>query len=309
MQTDLTDGIQGGTWRMTVAMGLSGTIGLLVLTSGQSAWTVAWFRCLIGALALLGWLTVRGDWKPVTRAAYGWLLLGAVALVANWVLLFSSYSKSGIAVATVVYHVQPFFLIFLAALMQREHPDWKKMPWLILALVGVGLSTGVQWGKPLSMDQTIGVGMALSAAFLYAVATLATKKISGVSASQIAGLQLLLGAGLLAPWIQFSVESFTPTTWVMLFTMGLVHTGLMYNLMYTAFQSLSAERIAVLSYIYPLVAIIVDLVVFHLVLEGTQVLGMLLILSAIVAHQRGWEFSLPQRKCGLHISRVRRSPK
>lgn len=301
MQTYRAERPQGGAWRMGVAMGLSGTIGLLVLSSGQSAWTVVWFRCLIGALALLGWLTLKGGWKPMTRAAVGWLLLGAVALIANWALLFSSFSRSGIAVATVVYHVQPFFLIFLSALMQREFPDLQKMPWLLLALAGVGLTAGVQWGESLGVDQMIGAAMALAAAFLYAVATAASRKISGIAAAQIAGLQLLLGACLLAPWVQFNADEFTLKTWAALITLGLVHTGLMYNLMYTAFQRLSAERIAVLSYIYPLVAIAVDLVVFHLVLQVTQVLGMLLILLAIVAHQRGWKISLPLRKPNREI--------
>jgi drug/metabolite transporter (DMT)-like permease len=280
---------------MALAMALSGTIGLLVLASGQSAWTVVWFRCLIGAVALLTWLSVQRGWKPMNRTALAWLLAGAAALIVNWLLLFSSYRLSGIAISTVVYHVQPFFLILLAAVVQREAPDWRKMPWLVLALLGVALTAGLQWGGAVQADLFKGVALALAAALLYAVATLATRKLSGIAPAQIAGLQLLLGAGLLAPWADFSANSFTVATWASLLTLGLVHTGLMYNLMYAAFQRLSAERIAALSFIYPLVAIVVDLLVFHLVLGGTQVLGMGLILLAIVAHQRNWAFPWPPR--------------
>ena len=279
---------------MALAMALSGTIGLLVLASGQSAWTVVWFRCLIGAAALLTWLSLRRGWKPMNRRALAWLLIGATALIGNWLFLFSSYRLSGIAISTVVYHVQPFFLILLAAVVQREAPDWHKMPWLVLALLGVALTAGLQWGGAVQADMLQGVALALAAALLYAVATLATRKLSGITPAQIAGLQLLLGAGLLAPWADFSASSFTATTWVSLLTLGLVHTGLMYNLMYAAFQRLSAERIAALSFIYPLVAIVVDLLAFHLVLGGTQVLGMGLILLAIVGHQRNWTFPWPR---------------
>jgi drug/metabolite transporter (DMT)-like permease len=284
----------GGAWRMALAMALSGTIGLLVIASGQTVWSVVWFRCLIGAAVLLTWLSVQRGWKPMNRRALAWLLAGAVALIANWLLLFTSFSLSGIAISTVVYHVQPFFLILLAALMLGEATQWHKMPWLVLALLGVALTTGLQWGGAVQADMLLGVAMALAAALLYAVATLATRKLSGIAPAQIAGLQLLLGASLLAPWADFSISTFTPTTWAALLTLGLVHTGLMYNLMYTAFQRLSAQRIAALSFIYPLVAIAVDLLVFDLVLQGAQLLGMGLILLAIVAHQRDWQIPWPR---------------
>lgn len=280
----------GGGWRMAMAMALSGTIGLLVLVSGQSAWNVVWFRCLLGAAALLGWLSLQRGWKPLNRAALAWLLVGAAALIVNWLFLFTSYRLSGIAISTVVYHVQPFFLILLAALAQREAPQWHKMPWLVLALLGVALCAGLKWEGPNHADTFKGVALALAAAMLYALATLATRKLTGIAPAQIAGLQLLAGAVLFAPFVDFSLSGFTPTTWAALLTLGLVHTGLMYNLMYAAFQRLSAERIDVLSFIYPLVAIAVDLLVFQLVLRGTQVLGMGLILLAIVAHQRDWAF-------------------
>lgn len=35
-------------------------------------------------------------------------VLGGVALVANWVLLFEAYSHASIAVATVTYHIARF---------------------------------------------------------------------------------------------------------------------------------------------------------------------------------------------------------
>ncbi len=222
--------------------------------------------------------------------AVAWLLVGAMALIMNWLLLFSSYRLSGIAVSTVVYHVQPFFLILLATLVQGEPLQRHKIPWLVLALLGVALTAGVQWGGHLKEGMLQGVAMALVAAFLYSVATLTTRKLRGIAPAQIAGLQLLLGVPLLAPWTDFSIASFTPTTWASLLTLGVVHTGLMYNLMYAAFQRLSAQRIAALSFIYPLVAIAVDILVFHVVFGGAQVLGIGLILLAIAAHQRDWPF-------------------
>jgi drug/metabolite transporter (DMT)-like permease len=275
---------------MVTAMSLSGTIGLFVLASGQPALTVVFFRCLIGGLALLGWLVWTGGWQRLDRRATGWLLVGGAALILNWICLFSAYRMSSISVATVVYHVQPFFLILLAALVQKERPAWHRLVWLALALIGVGLTAGLDpRGGHGSM--LAGVALALLAALLYAVATLATRKLSSVPAAQIAGAQLMLGVTVLAPFADFSTIWQGWHAWSSLLVLGLVHTGLMYNLMYAAFQRLSAGMIASLSFIYPLVAIVADVAVFHTALGAAQLAGILLILLAVVANQRGWDFT------------------
>lgn len=237
----------GGQWRMIVAMVLSGTIGLMVLTSGQSPLTAVFFRCLIGAVALLGWLAWRGGWKALDRRAVFWIVLGAGALVLNWLCLFWSFNLSGIAIATVVYHVQPFFLIVLVAVGQRELPSWRKMPLLVLAFIGVALIADIDFSAP-QQSLIDGILLALAAAFLYAIATLATRKLAQFTPAQIAGLQLAMGALVLAPMTNFSIASFSGQAWACLLTLGLVHTGLMYNLMYAAFQRLRTETIATLSY-------------------------------------------------------------
>lgn len=282
--------MNGGIWRMVVAMGLSGTIGWFVLMSGQSAQTVVFLRCLIGGVALLGWLSWQAAWQRLTSAAIGWLLLGAAALILNWLCLFSAYRASSISVATVVYHVQSFFLILLAALAQKELPNRSKLSWLLLAFLGVALASGFSFGAVRSV-MPAGVLLAVAAAFLYAVATLATRKLVGVPPAQIAGLQLILGAAVLAPLANFSLAALAWQSWSSLLMLGLVHTGLMYNLMYAAFQRLPADMIASLSFIYPIVAIVVDVAFFHTMLGSTQMLGMLLILFAVVANQRAWDLS------------------
>jgi drug/metabolite transporter (DMT)-like permease len=277
----------GGIWGMSIAMGLSGTIGLFVVMSGQPALTVVFFRCLIGAMVLLGWLYWQSAWQAISRRAVTWLLLGAIALIANWLCLFSAYRLSSISVATLVYHVQPFFLLLLTALVQKESLDWRKLPWLISAFVGVAMISGINFFG----EQTqilMGVLLAVTAAFLYAVATLATRKLSGIPPAQIAGCQLLLGTVLLAPMTDFSHLTIEFKSWSSLLILGLVHTGLMYNLMYAAFQRLPANTIATLSFIYPLVAILVDLVFFDATLSTVQVVGILIILFSVIANQRGW---------------------
>ncbi len=275
----------GGTWRMVTAMALSGTIGAFVALSGQAPLDVVFFRCLIGATALLGWLWWRGSWIGPDRRALAWMSVGAAALIGNWFCLFSAFALCGISVATVVYHVQPFILVLLAALTARQAPDWRQVPFLILAFAGVGLTTGID-GDALVDGMLMGVLLALAAAFLYALATLATRELKAYPAAQIAGLQLLLGVVVLAPIVDVPSATLPPQAWVSLLAIGLVHTGLVYNLMYGAFQRLRPQHIANLSFIYPAVAVATDVLLFDTTLTAPQWLGMALILASVVANQR-----------------------
>lgn len=275
----------GGTWRMVAAMGISGTIGIFVLGSGQSPLTVVFFRCLIGAAALLGWLAHTGGWRRPDRQALAWIALGAAALIGNWLCLFASFALAGISVPTVVYQVQPFILVLLAALLQGEPLERRKLPWLLLAFAGVAFTTGIDTGSS-HAGLAAGVLLALGAAFLYALATLATRKLGAYAPAQIAGLQLLMGVLVLAPLASFDPHSVRLGGWASLLVVGLVHTGLVYNLMYGAFQRLRAEAIASLSFIYPVVAMLADYLVFDTVLGPWQWAGVGMILVSLAGSQR-----------------------
>lgn len=276
----------GGSWRMVLAMLLSGTIGLLVVESGLPVMLVVWLRCLLGALGLAAWVAYSRQWLRPTRAEVGWLALGGLALVLNWVCLFTAYGHSSIAVATVVYHVQPFILLLLAAMLGQEAMPVRKLPWLLLALVGVALSSGLLEGGHAA--SWAGVLLALAAASLYAVATLATQRLKRLFAAQIAMLQMVMGVlALVVPaWQLAASAQFSAKAWGAVAVLGLVHTALMYTLMYAAFQRLSAQAIAGLSFIYPVVAVLVDLLWFGHKPDLLQGLGMVLILGAVWAYRR-----------------------
>ncbi len=275
-------------WQMAGAMGLAGTIGLVVLGSGAAPLTVVLWRCLIGGATLLAWVAWRGQWRAPGRGALLLTLLGAATLVGNWLCLFTAYRLSSVSVATLVYHVQPFFLVLLAALLQRQMPRWGQLGWLGLAFVGVGLTSGIDL-RTASPDMLAGAGLALLAALLYGVTTLVTRKLAAFTPAQVAGMQLLAGAVVLAPLAGWEVANWS--TLASLLTLGLVHTALMYALMYAAFQRLPTDTIANLSFIYPLVAIVIDLLVFDIALDRLQLLGMATILFAVLANQGAWRWS------------------
>ncbi|NNN30895.1 EamA family transporter [Streptomyces sp. S3(2020)] len=274
-----------GIAQLTTAMVLSGTLGVFVVESGASPFNVVFFRVLFGALALGGYILARGWFRErglgFTPRTLGLAVLGGVFIVFNWVLLFESYENTSISVATVVYHTQPFYVVLLGALFFRERLSAAKAGWIALAFAGLILVSGVTPGDFTSGGTyLLGVGQALLAALLYGLSTVVTKRITGVRPHLIALVQVVVGIPLLLPFADFGAMAGTGADWGWLVGLGFIHTGVMYVLMYAAYAQLPLSKIAVLAFLYPAVAMVMDWAVYGHHIGLVQALGVPLIVLA-----------------------------
>ncbi|MBN3755824.1 DMT family transporter [Paraburkholderia sp. Tr-20389] len=293
--------VRRGAFEMTLAMLMSGTIGWLVVSSQQSALNVAFFRCLFGGATLLLICAARGllkrklfSWKMVALAT-----LGSAAIVANWVLLFAAYSRASISMATTVYSTQPFMLVALGALVFRERVTASTVVWLLIAFVGLVFVVKVEPAVLAVPGQYLqGVAYAVGAAFLYAVSSIITKHLKNTPPHLIALITVTTGVVVLAPFVQYDALPSTATHWLQLVTLGVVNTGIMYVLLYGAIQKLPTAMTGALSFIYPVVAIVVDRVAFGQKLAWIQVLGAVLILLAAAGVNLGWRI-VPARRYSI----------
>ncbi|HWW99592.1 DMT family transporter [Collimonas sp.] len=285
-----------GTLEMTAAMVISGTIGWFVVVSGQPVLDVVFWRCVFGAATLLAVCAALG----LLRGAFNWRLLalaalGGVAIVLNWLLLFVSYSRATIAISTAVYNTQPFMLVALGAVFFSERLTVAKLTWLALAFIGMLL---IVQGKPEGggggSNYFAGIVMALGAAFCYAVAAIITKKLAGTPPHLIALIQVCVGILMLAPFAHWSALPSGAHAWSILLTVGVVHTGLMYILLYGAIQKLPTHLTGSLSFIYPIVAILVDYLAFGHRLQLSQLFGAAAILTAAAGMNLGWSLWKPK---------------
>ena len=285
--------IRRGSLEMTAAMLISGTIGWFVLVSGQSVQDVVFWRCVFGAITLMVVCASMGFLRPglLSWTTFAWAVLSGVAIVGNWVFLFAAYSRASIGISTAVYNTQPFMLVLLGAIFLGERITLDKMTWLSVAFIGM-LAITQQHGAPIyggGDAYLFGIALALAAALLYAVAALLVKRLTGTPPHLIALIQVCTGVLLLAPFAQASELQTQPMgAWLSLLTMGIVHTGLMYVLLYGAIQKLPTAITGALSFIYPIVAILVDWFAFGHRLHWMQWMGVGAILLAAAAMQQGW---------------------
>jgi drug/metabolite transporter (DMT)-like permease len=293
-----TNEVRRGAAEMSVAMLMSGTIGWLVVSSQQSPFNVVFFRCVFGGATLLLVCAALG---LLRRRLFSWRMLGLAALggaaiVINWVLLFAAYSRASISMATAVYNTQPFMLVALGALVFHERITASTVAWLLVAFVGLVFVVRVEPAVLAVPGQYLeGIAYAVGAAAMYAVSSIITKHLKGTPPHLIALIQVGLGVLMLAPFVRLDALPTTGAHWLELVTLGVVNTGIMYVLLYGAIQKLPTAMTGALSFIYPVVAIIVDRVAFGQKLAWVQVLGAVLILLAAAGVNLGWRL-VPQRR-------------
>ena len=291
--------IHKGVWQMGLAMLISGSIGAFVLLSGLPVTDVVFWRCAIGAVTLFAFIRFsKKPFRALTRATLALAVIGGVGLVVNWLLLFAAYTRISIGLSTVVYNTQPFMLVMMGIFL-GERVSLVKWGWLILAFAGVVILLSSELHGEHGEGWLAGIGLAMGAAFFYALTAIIARRLKSVAPQHIAFIQVVTGVIMLLPFVNRPAFS-ADFPWSMLLTLGVVHTGIMYQLLYSAIQKLPTPITGSLSFIYPVVAIIVDTVVFGHSLNITQLAGGALILFAAAGNNLGWGEKKP-RECGVGI--------
>lgn len=265
--------------RLAAAGAILGTLGVFVLEAGLDSVSVVFWRCLIGAVAMAAIGAATGAFARLpNRRELGLAALTGVLMVGNWLLFFEAIRLSGIADATIAFHVQPVLVLLFAALFFGARLRARDLGWSLLAFAGLGLAIGVTGG--VRDGYLLGVGAAVSGAVLYAWVTLIARSLGGMNPYLLTLVQCLVGALLLALANPLGPQSIAVGQWGWLIGLGIIHTGLVYVLIYGALPRLAPGTIAVLLYVYPASAIIVDFIVYGRLIGPIQAFGLLLILIA-----------------------------
>ncbi|WGD29865.1 DMT family transporter [Ancylobacter sp. WKF20] len=275
-------------------MAIIGTVGAFATEAGLDPITTVFWRCAFGAAFLGIWCLWRGDLPDrslsFTRLAIA--ALGGVCMVLSWTAFFAGFAMTSIATTTIVYHIQPFFVVLIGVLFLKERITLDQILWMAGAFGGVVLASGfVVSPAPISQTWALGIGLTLGAALLYAIATILAKGL-GEQRPEITTLcQTVVGIVLLAPFADL-VRPVSLSSWGWLAGIGVLHTGIAYVLMYSAYPRLTTPVIGVLTFIYPLVAIVIDWAIYDHPLGVAQAAGMILIALGTLGVRLGWRLPI-----------------
>lgn len=268
-----------------------GTIGIFVRWIGLPASVIALVRGAVGAAFLL--LLARFRHAPIDRAAlrrrWQLLLLSAAMMSFNWITLFEAYRYTTVATATLCYYMAPIFVTLISPVLLKERLTARKLLCVFLALAGMVFVSGVpQSGLP-GPSEAKGILLALCSAALYAGVILINKYLAGVPAYDRTLLQLACAAAVMIPYIllteDLSAMSVTPLGAVLLLIVAVFHTGWCYALYFGSMTVLSAQTVALFSYIDPIVAILLSALLLREPLGWSGILGAALVLGSTLVSE------------------------
>lgn len=271
---------------LLLSVAIFGTIGLLRRNLPISSGFLALTRAVIGAAFLLSLVLLRKQ-KPdlATIRKNGLLLaLSGAALGFNWIFLFEAYNHTSVAAATVCYYLAPILVILLSPVLFQEKLKGRQKICAAAALAGlVAVSGLLDTGFP-GWEELRGVSFALAAAGLYACVMICNKKIAGIGPYEKTISQLSLAAAVMLPYVllteNLSQIQLPPNALFLLMAAGIVHTGIAYWLYFGSMGALKAHTVALYSYLDPILAILLSLLVLKEPMTPTAAIGSVLVLGS-----------------------------
>lgn len=277
---------------MSLSMLIFGTISLFVRHIPLTSAEVALFRAVIALACIL--LAEGAMKKPLPLKSMGrdalLLFLSGAAMGFNWIFLFEAYRYTTVSVATLSYYFAPVIVMAACPLLFGERMTKKQLVCSIGATLGLVLVIN-PGGLNEGADPLKGVLFGLAAAVLYATVILMNKRITRVSGIDRTALQFGAAACALLPYLLlttgFDFSGMDAPGWSLLLAVGLIHSALAYVLYFTSLRSLPGQEAALLSYIDPLTAVVISLVVLAEPVAPLQLFGGAMILAFTLANELG----------------------
>ena len=272
------------------AMVIVGTIGIFRRNISLSSAALAFSRGILGSLSLGAFVKVRGQkiFHGMERKKLFLLILNGAIIGVNWIFLFEAYRFTTVAVATLCYYLQPTLLILVSPIFFKEKLTGKKLFYALIAFLGMVLVSGVLGGG--DTGSLKGVAFGLAAAVLYNMAVVINKITLGVDPYEKTIIQLASAGIVLIPYIlmteDISAVQLDTITIILVLIVGIIHTGLVYFFYFGSMEHMSAQAVAVFSYIDPVVAVIASWAFLGEPLTVPVIIGAVLIIGSAFLSER-----------------------
>ena len=278
---------------MAAAMLIFGTLAPFVRNINVSSGELALYRAVMAAVLVGGFLLITKQKLPLgsIKKELILLLLSGGAMGINWILLFEAYKYTTVSVATLSYYFATVIVMVVCPILFKERLTGKQLICFVMSTAGLVLITGTAGGGSRDL---VGIAFGLGAAVFYATVMLLNKFIKGVTGLHRTLIQFIAAIIVILPYViltsGFSLGRLNNIGWISLLVVGIIHTGITYCMYFSSIKELPGHKVAILSYIDPLVAVLVSVIWLHEDMTIPQIIGGLLILGFTL-----WS-ELPQRK-------------
>jgi len=268
---------------LSISMAIFGTLGIFTRNIAVSSGELALYRAVLAAMLIAVYLIgtkQKINFKAIKKELF-LLLLSGIAMGINWILLFEAYKYTTISLATLSYYFAPVIVTVVCPILFHEKLTRKQIACFIMSTLGLVMITGI--GDIGGKSDYIGILFGLGAAVFYATVILLNKFIKNVEGIHRTFLQFLSAIVILIPYVimtsGITLRNLDGIGWINLLIVGLVHTGVTYCMYFSSLKELPGQKAAILSYIDPLVAVLISVIILGETMTMWQVIGGILILG------------------------------
>jgi drug/metabolite transporter (DMT)-like permease len=270
-----------------------------VSVEGMTPTTVAAARVTLGAIALHAWL--RHKKMPLPRDRTFWRHAVVAAVFANvipFTLLAWGEERITSALTAVLNASTPLFTALAGFLYLKNRLGKVEVLGLLVGIAGVGVAAGVG-GSDLADSSVTGSLASIFAGAGYGIAlTYTARHQLNVPAEVAATGQLTMGALMLIPMAVVTTAidgiELAPHRLLAITLLGAVGTGFAYLLYYRSVADLGPTTTSLVTYLIPVVAVVVGIVVLDEHFHVRMLFGGVMIVLGILLVQR--RLRLPGRR-------------
>lgn len=274
-----------------VIWGSIGVAGRIAFGAGVNPLETAFFRAAIAFVTVASAVAIRN--RPLlrvrTRDLWLFAAFGVVSIAAFFFVYLYAISRTSVATAAILLYTAPVWVIVLSRPLFHEPLTRGKILAVVLALAGCILV--VRGYDPGSLRLNLpGILAGLASGFTYGMYSIfgktALRRYSPLTTLVYAlgiGTAVLGGAAAAARVIN---PAHSATAWAAILYLSLITTLLAQWLYLSGLGAVEAGRASLVATFEPVVAAILGYVALRERLEGWQIVGGLLVLSAVLTVRR-----------------------
>lgn len=268
---------------MIASMAIFGTLGVFTRNITVTSGKLALYRAVLAISLIAVYLvcTKQNINLKASKKELVLLLFSGAAIGINWILLFEAYKYTTISAATLSYYFAPVIVTVVCPILFHEKLTGKQIFCFIMSTLGLIMITGTSNIR--DKRDFIGILFGISAAIFYATVIILNKFIRNTDGIHRTFLQFLSAIIILVPYVLLTsgihLGNLDIKGWGNLLIVGLFHTGITYCMYFSSLKELAGQEASILSYIDPLVAVLISVLILGETMSIAQAIGGVLILG------------------------------
>jgi drug/metabolite transporter (DMT)-like permease len=274
-----------------------------IAVADVSPYVLVVFRVFFAVVATLIMMRIYHSKIP-RKPRYIWIfaVLGLLNVAIPFILISTAEESIPSGMASIMNSTVPLFTLVIASVfLKEERATWLQSLGLLIGFGGIVVLMSDRlvggFNAPLR-----GLIFMLIAALCYATSLIFARKfLKGddpviQSLGQMVWAMLFVSTAALTQDPTFRFPS-QPITWVLLIVLGLVNSGLANLLYYSLLNSVGPTRTVLVSYAFPLIAVLLGVIILNEPFGWRQIFGGLLIIGGViwVNSTRKWTISIKAR--------------